>query len=157
MTVLLHPLVRMEIEYNASGWIFKRKGAIVMKKFLFMLFCSAMVLFGGCVSRERLPAEDLEVPVVCADEILILRNPNIPPNSKEKYDAIKRMLRKVDFTFTRETKTLNALLYHGDGTVDVPNQRSRTITFNYQYEDHYVRLSFVLYDTFVLRTDVEEK
>ena len=128
-----------------------------MKNFLIAEIMAAAVLIGGCAAPERLPSEDLEVPQVCAEEIAILKNPSLPTNGKEKYEAIKRMIRKVDFTFTRETKTLNDLLYHGDGMVDIPNRRDRTITFHYQYQDHYVRLVFVLYDTFVLRTEVTEK
>ncbi len=127
-----------------------------MKKFLSAMLCAAAVLIAGCAA-ERLPAEDLEVPEVCYNEILILRNPDIPPNSKAKYDAIKAMMKKVDFTFVREGKTLNELLYHGDAFVDHPGEHERTVTFYYQHEKHYVRLVFYFYDNFILRVDVEEK
>ena len=38
----------------------------------------------GCATK-RLPSEDLEVPKLFPEEIAILKNPDISPNSKEKY------------------------------------------------------------------------
>ncbi len=116
----------------------------------------AILVLAGCATK-RLPSEDLEVPELYPEEIAILKNPSISTNSKEKYDAIKRLIAKVDFSFTREAKTIDTLLYHGDGMVDVPDDEKRTITFNYQYGDRYVRLVFALYRTVVLRADVIEK
>ena len=122
-----------------------------MKNFSRILMAgAALAVLAGCATK-RLPSEDLEVPILYPEEIAILKNPNIPSNSEEKYNAIKRLIKKVDFTFTREAKTINDLLYFGDGVPD------RTITFNYQYGDHYVRLVFALYQTVVLRADVIEK
>lgn len=122
----------------------------------FLLAGAACALLAGCATK-RLPSEDLEVPKLFPEEIAILKNPDISPNSKEKYDAIKSLIRKVDFTFTREAKTINDLLYYGDGVPDATDRPDRTITFNYQYGDHYVRLVFALYMTVVLRADVIEK
>jgi len=116
----------------------------------------AMLILAGC-STKRLPSEDIEVPQLYPEEIAILKNPSISPNSKEKYDAIKSLIQKVDFTFTREAKTINDLLYYGDGVADSTGRPDRTITFNYQYGDHYVRLVFALYTTVVVRADVIEK
>lgn len=128
-----------------------------MKKTTGFLAIGLAVLFlAGCATK-RLPSEDLEVSVLYPEEIAILKNPAISPNSQEKYDAIKRLIKKVDFTFTREAKTINDLLYFGDGVADAVDRPDRTITFNYQYGDHYVRLVFVLYMTVVLRADVIEK
>ena len=122
----------------------------------FLLAGAACALLAGCATK-RLPSEDLEVPKLFPEEIAILKNPDLPANSKEKYDAIKSLIRKVDFTFTREAKTINDLLYYGDGVPDATDRPDRTITFNYQYGDHYVRLVFALYMTVVLRADVIEK
>ncbi len=122
-----------------------------------VLFLSVLLFaVAGCVS-ERLPSEDIEVPKLNADLILVLKNPRLPANGKEKYEAARKLIRRVDFTFTRETKTLNDILWHGDAIVDFPNRPNRTITFNYQYRDHYVRLVFHTYLNFVFRVDVIEK
>ena len=122
----------------------------------FLAVCLAVSFLAGCATK-RLPSEDLEVAQLYPEEIAILKNPSISSNSKEKYDAIKSLIKKVDFTFTREAKTINELLYFGDGVSDATDRPDRTITFNYQYGDHYVRLVFALYATVVLRADVIEK
>ena len=86
-----------------------------MKNFSRILMAgAALAVLAGCATK-RLPSEDLEVPILYPEEIAILKNPNIPSNSEEKYNAIKRLIKKVDFTFTREAKTINDLLYFGDG------------------------------------------
>ena len=128
-----------------------------MKNFSRILMAgAALAVLAGCATK-RLPSEDLEVPILYPEEIAILKNPNIPSNSEEKYNAIKRLVKEVDFTCTREAKTINDLLYFGDGVPDSTDRPDRTITFNYQYGDHYVRLVFALYQTVVLRADVIEK
>ena len=128
-----------------------------MKRFIFAAFVlTGILLCAGC-STERLPAEDLEVPVVCAEEIRILKNPDLQSNSREKYNAVKRLIKKVDLTFTRETKTINDIFYHGDAIIDSPQHQDRTISFNYQFKDHYVRIQFRTFRTFVLRVDITEK
>ena len=128
-----------------------------MKKmaFLMLLGCFAVLLPTGCA--KRMPSEDIEVPDLCIAEIAVLKNPNIPSNSKAKYEAARSIVRKVDFTFTRETKTLDGILYFGDGVVVGEQNGCRTIVFNYQYGDKYVRLEFVLYRQYVLRVTETEK
>ena len=117
---------------------------------------SAVILLCGCSSvDDRMPSEDIEVPVKYQDIISILKNPRLSTNSKEKYDAICDLIEVVDFSFTRETKTINDLLYYGDAAVDFPNAESRTIVFNYQYKNRFVRLIFVVMRNFVLRTEVK--
>ena len=113
-------------------------------------------ILAGCATK-RLPSEDIEVTNLYPEEIAILKNPDLSPNGKEKYDAIRSLIKKVDFTFTREAKTIDDLLYYGDGVPDATDRPDRTITFSYQYGDHYVRLVFALYATVVLRADVIEK
>jgi hypothetical protein len=63
----------------------------------------------------------------------------------------------VDFTFTRETKTINEFLAPGDAIIDLPDAVDRRITFNYQYRNNYVRLVFFTYRNFVVRVDIIEK
>jgi hypothetical protein len=102
-----------------------------------------------------MPSEDIEVPVKYQDIISILKDPKLSTNSKEKYDAICDLIDVVDFSFTRETKTINDLLYHGDAAVDFPNAETRTIVFNYQYRNRFVRLIFVVMRNYVLRTEIK--
>ena len=129
-----------------------------MKRFLCSAgsFFSVLFLLCGCAT-EKLPSEDLEVPVLCADLIKVLKDPELAPNSKQKYRAAKAIAKKVDFSFTRETKTLNDIFYHKDALIDFPERDDRTITFNYQYQDNYIRFKFSTYRNFVVRVDVTEK
>ena len=111
----------------------------------------------GCVTEEKLPAEDLEVPQFYGDLIRVLQDPKLPPNSREKYEAAKELIGKVDFTLTRELKTINSIFYHGDALIDTPDQPDRTIIFYYPWNGHYVRLTFYTYMTWVLRVKIDEK
>ena len=123
-----------------------------MKKMqTFLLAAFAALLFAGC-STERLPSEDLEVLQFYQKEIAVLKNPKILPNSKEKYEAAKSLVEKVDFTFTRETKTLNDIFYFGDAIVS-SDAADRTIAFNFQYGNKYVRLMFYCYDRFIFKVE----
>ena len=121
-------------------------------------FCVLSVLsMTGCGAlfgeSERLPAEDLEVLQFYQREIAVLKNPNIPTNSKEKYEAAKALVKKVDFTCTRETKTLDEIFYFGDAIVSSDEESERTITFIFQYGNRYVRLMFYCYDRFVFKVE----
>ena len=127
----------------------------MFKPFLFIAV-AAVVFLCGCSSVDnRMPSEDIEVPVKYQDIITILKNPQLSTNSKEKYEAICDLIKVVDFSFTRETKTINDLLYYGDAAIDFPNAESRTIVFNYQYRTKFVRLVFVTMRNFVLRTEIK--
>lgn len=122
-----------------------------------MFVAAALVFCFGCATEEMLPAEDLEVHQFYGDLISVLQDPKLPPNGREKYEAAKELVSKVDFTLTREVKTLNSIFYHGDAIIDTPDQPDRTITFYYPYEGHYVRLTFYTYTTWVLRVRVDQK
>ena len=129
----------------------------MMKKLLFVfLFFVAACFLTGCNS-ERLPSEDLEVPVVCADIIKVLKDPTLSANSKQKYDAAKELVKRVDLTFTRETRTINDIFYFKDALIDFPNLPDRTITFNYQYKDNYIRFQFKTFRNFITRVEITEK
>ena len=70
---------------------------------------------------------------------------------------MKELMKKVDFSFTRETKTINEFLAPQDAIIDLPEAVDRRISFNYQYRDHYIRLTFFTYRNFVVRVDIIEK
>ena len=100
-----------------------------------------------------MPSEDLEVLQFYQKEIAVLKNPEILPNSKAKYEAAKSLVEKVDFTFTRETKTLNDIFFFGDAIISSETDPDRTIAFNFQYGNNYVRLIFYCYDRFVFKVE----
>ncbi|MBR2373340.1 MAG: hypothetical protein IKA87_03825 [Lentisphaeria bacterium] len=124
-----------------------------------LLFVSSLLcafFLAGCASKP-LPSEDIEAPRFYSTLINVLKDPDIPANSREKYEAAKKLIKKVDFTFTRETKTINEFFAPGDAIIDFPEAQDRRISFNYQYRNHYVRLTFFTFRNFVVRVDVIEK
>ncbi len=128
-----------------------------MKKlfFLFSLVISAL-FFSGCATTEKMPAEDLEVFEKYSDTIQILRNPRIPPNSKEKYEAAKELNDKVELHLLRETATVDKLFYYRDAEADGLDGENPTFTFMYQYENKFIRFRFFTYKMFILRVEIKE-
>ena len=142
---------------NGKTLTTRRSGAF-WSRVLLVLFAAAVVTgVSGCMTEEKLPAEDLEVHQFYGDLIRVLQDPKLPPNSREKYEAAKELVSKVDFTLARELNTLNSIFYHGDALIDTPDQPDRTIIFYYPYDQHYVRLTFYTYQTWVLRVKVDQK
>ncbi|MBO5792945.1 MAG: hypothetical protein J6S54_10820 [Lentisphaeria bacterium] len=125
-------------------------------KYGVLLLSVLSLMFSGCATK-LMPSEDIEAPRLYASLISVLKDPQLPANSKEKYDAIRALMKKVDFTFTRETKTINEFLSPADAIIDLPEAVDRRITFNYQYRNNYVRLTFFTYRNFVVRVDITEK
>ena len=112
----------------------------------FPLFAAvALLLAGGCTlfqEEKKLPSEDIEIFKFYPELISVLKNPNLPSNSREKYDAARE---------------INDIFFYGDAIIDSPDAEDRTISFNYQYGDHYVRFRFFMFRNFVLRVEVTEK
>lgn len=114
------------------------------------------VMLSGCVT-ERLPAEDVEVLDVCSREISVLQSKKYTPNSREKYEAAKSLLKKVDFSYIRRVETLDAIFSSLDAQVDKPDSRTQMLNFYYQYKGHSIRFVFNRYDNIVTRFEVIEK
>ncbi|MBE6378540.1 MAG: hypothetical protein E7051_06970 [Lentisphaerae bacterium] len=129
-----------------------------MKKLLLAACISSFALcFSGCFSVDKLPSEDIEVLDKYADTIAILRNEKLLPNSKEKYDAARYLVRHVDLHFTRETKTINDLFYHRDAMIDGLHTETPVFTFRYQYRDNQISIRFFTCRMFVTRVEISEK
>ena len=115
-----------------------------------------LLLSAGCAS-DKLPSEDIEALTKYSDIIKVLKSDEFKPDSKEKYDAAKELVQKVDFYFTRELSTVNAFFNYKDMLVDAKNQDNPVFSFNYRYRDHYVRLRFFSHKMFVTRVEITEK
>ena len=122
----------------------------------FSIFATAVILC-GCQVVEKMPSEDIEVPKKYSKIISVLKNPEKTPDSREKYEAAKELIRCVDLTYTRETATIDKIFYHRDALVDNFQSDKPTFTFNYRYRDNMVRIRFFTYKMFVTRVEVTEK
>lgn len=130
-----------------------------MKAFFSILLTGVLALtFAGCstVSSNRLPSEDIEVFEKYGDIIAILRNPKISPNSKEKYNAARELIKKVDLHFTRETKTVDKLFYYRDAAADGLHTETPVFTFTYRYGNDFIRFRFFTCRMFVTRVEITE-
>lgn len=126
------------------------------KNFLLLAGLFGLAVLTGC-STPRLPAEDIEVLTVCSSEIATLQSKDIPPNSKEKYEAAKSLLEKVDFSYIRRVETLDSIFSAVDARVDAPNAQSQVLSFYYQYQNKSIRFLFSRYNNIVTRFEVIEK
>ena len=124
--------------------------------FVFLFAAAAALLSSGCAT-DKLPSEDIEVLEKYSDIIAVLKSDNFPADSKEKYEAAKKLVRKVDLYYTRELKTVNSLFNYKDMLVDAQNQDNPVFSFNYRYRDHYVRIRFFSHKMFVTRVEITEK
>ena len=127
-----------------------------MKKFLSLFALLSLFFISGCISAGKLPSEDLEALDKCEDIIKILRNPSIPANSKEKYEAAKELNERIDLHFTRETATVDKFFYHRDGFVDGLTTETPVFTFLYQYGDKFIRFRFFTCRMFITRVEIRE-
>ena len=119
------------------------------------LLC-ALFFLTGCVT-EKLPSEDIEVLTLHKDIIDVLKSDKYPADSREKYEAARKLIRAIDLYYTRELKTVNALFNYRDMLVDGTNADNPVFSFNYRYGDHYVRIRFFSHKMFVTRVEITEK
>ena len=130
-----------------------------MKKW--MRHVAAMLLLAvlcgcGTFSDNRLPSEDIEAPELNRSLIEVLKNPALPPNSKEKYEAAMKLIERVDFSYTRETRTVDTYFYHRDAVLDDANSVKPVFTFRYSYGNKSLRISFFTYKMFVVRVEIQK-
>ena len=130
-------------------------------KFCFsLLFCAffalSLIFSSGCVT-EVLPSEDIEVFEKHKDIIAVLKSDKYSADSKEKYEAAKKLIKVVDLYYTRELKTVNALFNYRDMLIDDKDQNNPVFSFNYRYGDNYVRIRFFSHKMFVVRVEITEK
>ncbi len=92
--------------------------------------------------KNLLPAEDIEVPVIYAAQIAVLKDPNLPPNSREKYEAAKVLAENVDFTFARNVAVLDTFFLRQDSQRKNIDSRTEAFILYYPFEEHYVAFRF---------------
>ncbi len=128
-----------------------------MKKISIPAFSALALLFICGCAVTRLPSEDIEVLSKYADIVSVLKSPDLRPNSREKYEAAKKLVKYVDLHFTRETSTVDKLFFHRDAAVDNPGGDDPTFTFTYLWENKMVRIRFFTFRMFVTRVEITEK
>ena len=126
-----------------------------MKYFCLSILTVIAVLLTGCTTM--LPAEDIKIFEVCKDEIAVLKNPKLRPNSKEKYEAALSLSKKIDFSYTRTVKFLGKVFLDADARVNNQGDGKMVIIMYYPYEDHFVSFEFHRYKDHILRSNIRYK
>ena len=117
----------------------------MIKRFLLAAFCVFMLaVLCGCASSrpKKMISEDIDVLTVFAPEIKVLQDPSLRTNSKEKYEAAKRLAEGVDFTLTRSVETLEQIFLVRDALTTRSIEYGDEIAFYYNYQNNYVRFRF---------------
>ncbi len=114
-----------------------------MKKILFAGLAGAL-LWCGCAPEppKKMLSEDIETLTVFGPEIAVLKDRRYPTNSREKYEAAKRLAEGVDFSLTRSVETLEQMFSPADALQSRSVEYGDEIAFYYNYQDHFVRLRF---------------
>ena len=123
---------------------------------LLALLFAAVLLSSGCAT-QKLPSEDIEIFTKHRDIISVLKSDRFSADSKEKYEAAKELVKHIDFSFTRELKTVNEIFNYRDMLVDNQRRDNPIYTFNYRYGDRFVRIRFFSHRMFVVRTEITQK
>ena len=123
---------------------------------LLALLFAALLLTSGCAT-QKLPSEDIEIFTKHRDIISVLKSDRFSADSKEKYEAAKELVKHIDFSFTRELKTVNEIFNYRDMLVDNQRRDNPIYTFNYRYGDRFVRIRFFSHRMFVVRTEITQK
>ena len=126
-----------------------------MKYFCLFAVSLAALFCTGC--STMLPAEDIKIFEVCKDEIAVLKNPRIPRNSKEKYEAALSLSKKVDFSYTRTVQFLGKIVLDADARVSNQGNGSSVIIMYYPYKDDFVSFEFHRYRDHILKTNIRYK
>ena len=117
----------------------------MLKKLILSLVCAVLIAgVTGCASSKpkKMLSEDIEVLTVFAPEISVLQDPRYRTNSREKYEAAKRLAEGVDFSLTRSVETLEQIFLVRDALTTRSIEYGDEIAFYYNYQDHFVRFRF---------------
>lgn len=128
---------------------------MIMKYFYFLT--AVLLTFFICSCRTMLPAEDIKIFEVCKEEIAVLKNPKISPNSKEKYEAALSLCKKVDFSYTRTIGFLGKVFLDADARVNNLGNDSMVIIMYYPWEENFVSFEFHRYRDHILKTNIRYK
>ena len=127
-----------------------------MKYFCLFVVSLAASFLTGC-GTVMLPAEDIKIFEVCKEEIAVLKNPKIPAQSKEKYEAAISLCKKVDFSYTRTIRFLSNVFLESDAKVNNQGNGNMIIIMYYPYKDKFVSFEFQRYKDHILRSGVRYK
>ncbi len=128
-----------------------------MRKIGMALAAMLLLAVTGCglfSETKKIPSEDIDVLIVFASEIATLHDTSLPPGSKEKFEAAKRLLEGVDFSYTRNVRTLDNIFGASDVKIATVDTTSEYLIFQYTYGGSRVMFSFARTNNAVTASEV---
>jgi hypothetical protein len=106
------------------------------------LVMTALILSCGCQSVKKIPAGDIAIYKVYADEIKIMTS-KASPDSELKFSAAKVLFNNIDFSFMRNPRELVNILGQNDARLIAAGHNSY-IQYRFRFEDDYIIVRFML-------------
>jgi len=110
-----------------------------MKNFTLLWLLVFSALGAGCAT-EKIPVEDPAIFTEYAQAISVLKDPYLPSNSKEKYEAAVFLDEHVDFSYARNVSTLDKIFAVRDLNMDPEGDK---FVFSYLYRGNNIQFRFV--------------
>lgn len=128
-----------------------------MRKYAFCavmtVVCGVLLATGGC--KTKLPAGDVDINHLFAPEIAILRDPNISPSTLEKYNAACIIAENVDFSYLRETKSMEDIFGQKDAVIGSFEGKDY-ILYTYKFKNKSVQFRFSIDGVTIINASVKK-
>ena len=125
----------------------------------FFLAGLAIMLLSGCSTSQsdKLPAGDIDIYTKYDNEIAILHNPALRPDSELKYKAALTLYKNVDFSFVREVSTLQKIFGARDAHFGQKKFEKQDIIYVYPYKGKRVRFVFIRYNDAIIHSECTDQ
>jgi hypothetical protein len=112
-----------------------------MKKYMLLavIACGLLLAADGC--RTKLPAGDVDINRLFAPEILTLKDPNLSTSSLDKYNAACVIAKNVDFSYLRDTKSMEAIFGEKDAVAGSFEGKDY-ILYTYKFKNKSIQFRF---------------
>jgi len=128
-----------------------------MKKYMLvtvmMIACGLLLAVGGC--KTKLPAGDVDINRNFAPEIAVLKDPNISTSSLDKYNAACVIAENVDFTYLRDTASMEAIFNPKDASVGT-FEGNDFVLYTFKYMNKSIQFRFSIDGTTIISASVKK-
>jgi len=118
-----------------------------------MIVCGILLSAAGC--RTKLPAGDVDIYRLYANEIAVLKDPNISTNSLDKYNAASIIAQNVDFSYLRELQSMEAIFGQKDG-IRGAFESQEYILYTYKFKNKSIQFRFSIKGNAIINGSVKE-
>ena len=118
-----------------------------------MIACGLLLAAGGC--KTKLPAGDVDICRNFAPEIATLKDPNLSSSSLDKYNAAYVIAENVDFSYLRDTKSMEAIFGEKDATVG-SFEGNDYILYTYKFKNKSIQFRFSIDGTTIINASIKK-